>query len=82
MFFLLIGALKNITNHSIRNLRISSNTRTKGLFNIGVESNLCMYNDHPWDPKNVAVVDRWWWSLFQVIFSINLENVAQKLRSL
>ena len=27
------------------------------------QSNLCMYNSHPWDPKVVVVVDRW--SLFK-----------------
>ena len=27
-----------------------------------------VYNDHPWDPKIVAVVDRW--SLFRVRFML------------
>ncbi len=33
---------------------------------LNIQSNLSMYNDHPWDPIIVAVVDRW--SLFRGFF--------------
>ena len=35
------------------------------------------YNDHPWDPKIVAIADKW--SLFEVTQQVEIQNGTLKL---